>query len=73
MKQALQSGALGGFGADVWYEEPVLAQDPILSLPNVIIMPHTAIADRRHALDDTEDMFLKMSRTLAARDARGLD
>ena len=71
--EALQSGALGGFGTDVWYEEPVLAQDPILSQPNVIIMPHTAIADRRHALDDTEDMFLKMSRALAARDARGLD
>ena len=64
---ALRAGSLGGFGTDVWYEEPVDADDPILSLPNVVIMPHTAIGDRRNALLDTEEMFLKMNRAIAAR------
>lgn len=66
---ALRSGRLAGFGTDVWYEEPVRADDEILALPNVVIMPHTAIADRRLALEDTEDMFLKIERALTARPA----
>ncbi len=64
---ALSAGRLGGFGTDVWYEEPVVASDPILSLPNVVIMPHTAIGNRRNALLDTEDMFRKMNDAIAAR------
>jgi glyoxylate reductase/D-3-phosphoglycerate dehydrogenase len=62
--EALKSQKLAAFGTDVWYEEPVRASDPILHLPNVLIMPHTAIANRWLALRDIEDMFHKIDRAL---------
>ena len=65
--RALEDGTLGAFGSDVWYEEPIAADDPILRFPHVALMPHTAIGDRRNALRDTEEMFGKMSRILLAR------
>jgi phosphoglycerate dehydrogenase-like enzyme len=59
---ALSSGRLGGYGSDVGYEEPALPDDPLLHLPNVVLMPHTAIASRENALLDLEEMCLKMWR-----------
>jgi phosphoglycerate dehydrogenase-like enzyme len=66
---ALASGQLGGLGLDVGYEEPALPDEPLLNYPNVVFMPHTAIADRKYALMDIEEMCLKMWRGL--NQARG--
>lgn len=38
--EAIASGHLGGFGADVWWSEPVDPIDPLLTHPNVIVTPH---------------------------------
>jgi phosphoglycerate dehydrogenase-like enzyme len=39
---ALQTGRLRAVGLDVFAEEPVDRDSPLLSLPNVVLMPHVA-------------------------------
>ena len=39
---ALTSGAIGGFGSDVFTTEPPAADNPLLSLPNSVLSPHNA-------------------------------
>ncbi len=41
---ALKSGHLSAAGIDVFWEEPVTTELPLLSLPNIILSPHTAAA-----------------------------
>ena len=72
--EALDDGRLAGYATDVWFDRPARPDDPVFGYRNVIVTPHIAIADRRHALLDTEEMFMKMSKALVERDqtlARG--
>ena len=39
---ALRENRIKGAGLDVFHQEPLAADDPILSLPNVVLSPHNA-------------------------------
>ena len=44
--EALRNGVIGGAGLDVTDPEPMRADDPLLSLPNCLVVPHIASASR---------------------------
>jgi glyoxylate reductase len=44
LREALESGAIGGAGLDVTTPEPLPADDPLLSAPNLTIAPHLGSA-----------------------------
>ncbi|TCZ59739.1 hydroxyacid dehydrogenase [Roseicella aquatilis] len=54
---ALTSGHLAAAGLDVFWEEPVTADNPLLGLPNVVLTPHSAAA--------TEQSFRRMGLSCA--------
>ena len=70
---ALDSGRLGGLALDVGYDEPAQPDDPLLRFrgrPNVILMPHTAIAARQNALSDLERLCVNLWRAITSQGGR---
>lgn len=61
---ALAAGRPGGAGLDVFEHEPLDAQSPLWTLPNVIITPHTA-ANRPDHWDAATALFARNLRRFA--------
>jgi phosphoglycerate dehydrogenase-like enzyme len=40
--EALRDGTIAGAGLDVFEQEPIDPSDPLLTLPNIVLSPHTA-------------------------------
>lgn len=59
--EALRSGHLAGAGVDVYATEPITADNPLLSAPNVVLTPHlgasTAEAQDRVGLEMAEQLL----------------
>ena len=64
LREALASGRLGGYGLDIFYEEPAGTNDPLTQFRNVIITPHLGGSPRNNALNDFEEMLGGMARAL---------
>lgn len=65
LHDALRDGSLGGAGLDVFHEEPLPADDPLLGLSNTVLTPHTAgsteevvDAGLQRAVDNVEAFLL---------------
>lgn len=64
--QALVSGKLSGAAVDVWADEPVTKENPLLSLENVIATPHVGGGTVDAALTIYKCSFEKIHDTLTA-------
>lgn len=65
LRRALESGRLGGYGLDTFYEEPGDADDPLIRFPNVIVTPHLGGSPRWNSLDDIEEVIVNLAKKLA--------
>jgi phosphoglycerate dehydrogenase-like enzyme len=68
LRDALVSGALSGAVLDVFDPEPLPADSPLWSTPNLVIMPHCSSDDRDQYIPLTFDLaFANLARLMAGK------
>ncbi|MBV9170447.1 MAG: D-2-hydroxyacid dehydrogenase [Chloroflexi bacterium] len=63
---ALERGEIAGCGLDVFEEEPLPAEHPLWSLPNVLLTPHIAVKDAENLPERRYQVLLENARHFAA-------
>jgi phosphoglycerate dehydrogenase-like enzyme len=67
LREALAAGRLGGYGLDIFYEEPADDDEPLTQFRNIIITPHLGGSPRTNALNDFEELLLGLAQTQKER------
>lgn len=62
--RVLKDGHLYGAGIDAWEVEPTPPDNPILSLPNVLVTPHMATANRDAVVKKSQAAYANFQRVL---------
>lgn len=63
---AIANGEIAGCGLDVFEEEPLPADHPLWTLPNVLLTPHVAIKDAANIPERRFQILLENARRFAA-------
>jgi glyoxylate reductase len=64
LHRVLKEGHLYGAGIDAWQVEPTPPDNPILSLPNVLVTPHMATANRDAVIKKSQAAYANFQRVL---------
>lgn len=70
--KALQEGRLAGAGLDVFEQEPIDPENPLLKMENVIATPHVAVYSRMAIELNRTQPFDEVARVLSGQYPRGL-
>ncbi|MBV9256073.1 MAG: D-2-hydroxyacid dehydrogenase family protein [Actinobacteria bacterium] len=70
--EALRAGRLAGAGLDVFEQEPIADDNPLLQMENVIVTPHTAVYSRKAIELNRTQPFDEVARVLGGQYPRGL-
>jgi phosphoglycerate dehydrogenase-like enzyme len=63
---AIQSGEIAGCGLDVYEVEPLPADHPLWTMPNVLLTPHIAVKDAENIPERRYQILLENARRFAA-------
>ena len=72
LMRGLREGWLAGAGLDVFPSEPLAAQHPLLSMPNVVVTPHLAWYTREAAARQSQQAADAVLDILAGRRPRSI-
>jgi gluconate 2-dehydrogenase len=69
---ALKSGQIAMAGLDVYRQEPLPVTSPLLTLPNVVLLPHTGGGSYRSWEVDTRASLTNIKRFFSGEGAAGI-